>query len=71
MISQTALDDEYSLAVATQQPITSYKGTEMEKCTADEYGKCASSGKSSVLIKTVKRSSKNRLHIKAILVMND
>ena len=31
MISQTALDDEYSLEVATKQPITSYKGTETEK----------------------------------------
>lgn len=51
VISQIALDDEHNLEVATKQPITSYQGTERENALLDEYGKSASSGKSSFLIR--------------------
>ena len=34
VISEMALDDTYSLEVAIERLITSYKGTETEKCTA-------------------------------------
>ena len=40
-----------TVEVATKQPITPYQGTEIENALLDEYGKSASSGKSSVLIR--------------------